>query len=89
MSFIKIKFFISLLILINGCGISQDKSSTKKKFENIRVETPNTKFDLMLKKHLNRTFNYKPTNVTKFILKSKISSMTTSSPAADFSMVSK
>ena len=73
MSFIKVKFFISLLILISGCGFSQDKLSTKKKFENIRIETPKTKFNLIFKKHLNRTFNYKSTNVTKFILKSKIS----------------
>ena len=43
----------------------------KKKFENIKIETPNTKYNLIFKKHLNRTFNYKPSNVTKFILKSK------------------
>ena len=73
MLFIKIKFFISFLILISGCGFSQEKLFTKKKFENIRIETPNTRFNLTFKKHLNRTFNYKPNNVTKFILKSKIS----------------
>ena len=73
MLFIKIKFFISFLILISGCGFSQEKLFTKKKFENIKIETPNTKFNLTFKKHLNRTFNYKPSNVTKFILKSKIS----------------
>ena len=73
MSFIKVKFFISLLILISGCGFSQDKSSTKNKFENIRIETPNTKFNLTFKKHLNRTFNYKPSMDAKFLLKSKIS----------------
>ena len=73
MLFVKIKFFIIFLILISGCGFSQEKLFTKKKFENIRIETPNTRFNLTFKKHLNRKFNYKPNNVTKFILKSKIS----------------
>ena len=73
MLFIKIKFFISFLILISGCGFSHDKLSNKKKIENLRIETPNTKFNVIFKKHLNRTFNYKPSSVTKFILKSKIS----------------
>ena len=73
MSFIKIKFFISFLILISGCEFSQNKLFTKNKFENIRIETPNTKFNLTFKKHLNRTFNYKPSGITKFILKSNIS----------------
>ena len=72
MSFIKVKFFISLLILISGCGFSQDKLYTKKKFENIRIETPKTKFNLTFKKHLNRAFNYNPSSFTKFILKSEI-----------------
>ena len=73
MSFIKIQFFIGFLILISGCTSYQDKLSTAKNLENISIETPNTKFNLTLKKHLNRTFNYKPSNITKFILKSKIS----------------
>ena len=73
MLFIKIKFFISFLILISGCGFSQDNLSTNTKFENIRIETPNTKFNLTFKKHLDRAFNYNPSSVTKFILKSEIS----------------
>ena len=72
MLFIKINFFISFLILISGCGFSKDNLYTKKKFENVRIETPNTKFNLTFKKHLNRAFNYNPSSVTKFILKSEI-----------------
>ena len=73
MSFIKIQFFIGFLILISGCTFYQDKLYTAKKLENISIETPNTKFNIILKKHLNRIFNHKHNNVGKFILKSEIS----------------
>ena len=73
MLFIKIKSLIILLIIINGCGFTQNKLIVTKKIQNISIETPNTKFNLIFKKHLNRTFNYKPSSVTKFILKSEIS----------------
>ena len=73
MSFIRIMFFIGFLILISGCGLSQDRLSAGKKFGNISVETPNTRFNLILKKNLKRTFNNKSDNITKFILKSEIS----------------
>ena len=73
MSFIKLKFFISFLFLINACGFSQDKMSTIKNLEKISIETPNNRFNLILKKHLKRVFNYKPDNVKEFILKSEIS----------------
>ncbi|MDC1375772.1 hypothetical protein N8311_01595 [bacterium] len=73
MLFVKVKFFIGFLILISGCGFSQDKITSKKKINNITIETPITKYNLVLKKHLNRTMNNKLGEVTKFILKSEIS----------------
>ena len=73
MLFVKINFFIIFLIIINGCGFTQDKLTSTKKLENINIETPNTKFNLILKKNLERTFSNRPNNVTKFILKSEIS----------------
>ena len=72
MSLIQIKIFISFLILITGCSFPQNNLPTTKQFENISIVTPSTKFNLILKKHLNRTFKNKPSNVTKFILKSEI-----------------
>ena len=73
MFFVKINFFIVFLIIINGCGFSQDKLTSTKKLENINIETPNTRFNLILKKNLKRIFSNKSNNITKFILKSKIS----------------
>ena len=73
MSIIKIKSLIILLIIINGCGFTQDKLIVTKKIQNISIETPNTKFNVILKNHLKRIFNNKPNNATKITLKSEIS----------------
>jgi hypothetical protein len=71
--FIKVKFFIVFLILINGCGFSENKLASSQKFENIEIETPNTKFNLILKNYLIRSFNNNSNDINKFILKSDIS----------------
>ena len=56
MLFVRINIFISFLILISGCGFS-DKELTKiNSIENIIIETPNTKFNLILKRNLKRVF---------------------------------
>ena len=56
MLFVRINIFIIFLILINGCGFS-DKELTKiNSIENIIIETPNTKFNLILKRNLKRVF---------------------------------
>jgi hypothetical protein len=73
MFFIKIKFFIVFLILISGCGVSQIALNKPTIFKNINIETTNTKFDIILKKHLKRMFYNQPSNFEKFILKAKIS----------------
>ena len=73
MFFIKIKFFIIFLILIGGCTFSQNTLINKKKFNNIVIETPNNKFNLIFKKNLYRVFYNQSETAPKFILKSKIS----------------
>jgi hypothetical protein len=69
----KIKFFIIFLFLISGCEYSHNKLTKTNKFENIAIETPNTKFDLIFKKYLKREFNNQPGKTAKFILKSNLS----------------
>ena len=71
--FIKIKLFICFLLLFSGCQFSKFKSTSLKHTHNVNIETPNNKYDIMLKKHLNRLFNNQPKKNTNFILKSKIS----------------
>ena len=73
MFFIKIYVSISFLILLIGCGLSNNKLSETKSFENIIIETPKNKFNLILKKHLNRTFNNETGKEPKYILNSNIS----------------
>ena len=73
MYFTKIYVFLSFLILLIGCGFSNNDLSETKSFENIVIETPNTKFDLIFKKYLKREFNNQPDKTAKFILKSNIS----------------
>ena len=73
MLFLKIKIFIVFSIIISGCGFSDSKFTETKKIENIIIETPNNKLNIILKKYLKRSFNNKPEIEAKFILKSNIS----------------
>ena len=73
MLFVKINIFISFLILINGCGFSDKELTKTNSIENIVIETPKNKFNLILKKHLNRTFNNETGKEPKYILNSNIS----------------
>ena len=73
MFFIKIKVFICFLLLLSGCEFSKYQSPNLKYTHNINIETPNNKYDILLKKHLDRLFNNQPKKDTNFILKSNIS----------------
>ena len=73
MFFIKIKVFISFLLLLSGCEFAKYQSTNPKYTHNINIETPNNKYDMLLKKHLDRLFNNQPKKDTNFILKSNIS----------------
>jgi len=72
MFFIKIKVFICFLLLLSGCEFSKYQSPNLKYTHNINIETPNNKYDILLKKHLDRLFNNQPKKDTNFILKSNI-----------------
>ena len=73
MFFIKIKVFICFLLLLSGCEFSKYQSTNLKYIHNIDIETPNNKYDMLLKKNLDRLFNNQPKKNTNFILKSDIS----------------
>ena len=73
MFFVKIKVFICFLLLLSGCQFSKYQSTNLKHTHNIDIETPNNKYDMLLKKHLDRLFNNQPKKDTNFILKSNIS----------------
>ena len=73
MFFIKIKVLICFLLLLSGCEFSKYQSTNLKYTHNINIETPNNKYDMLLKKHLDRLFNNQPKKDTNFILKSNIS----------------
>ena len=72
MLFVKINIFISFLILISGCGFSYKESTKISNIGRVVIETPNTTFNLMLKKNLKRMF-IKPLTTAKFKLKTNIS----------------
>jgi len=73
MFFIKIKVFICFLLFLSGCEFSKYQSPNLKYTHNINIETTNNKYDILLKKHLDRLFNNQPKKNTNFILKSNIS----------------
>jgi len=73
MFFTRIKLFICFLLLLSGCEFSKYQPTNLKYTHNINIETPNNKYDVLLKKHLDRLFNNQPKNDTNFILKSNIS----------------
>ena len=59
-------------MLLSGCEFSKYQSKNLKYTHNINIETPNNKYDMLLKKHLDRLFNNPPKKDTNFILKSDI-----------------
>jgi hypothetical protein len=72
MLFIKIKILLSFLIILTGCGLSKNTSIKSYETNNIIIETPNNKFNLIFKNKIKRIFNNKTKSDAKFVLKADL-----------------
>lgn len=63
--------FLSIIILINGCTLSNIEKKQNVNNFSIEVDTPNDKYNIYFKENLKRFFNLK-NNPIKFILKTNI-----------------
>jgi len=70
--FFRIKpLFIIFLLLVNGCGFSNlNKVSI---YNNISLETPNDKYNILFKNNLKKTFNINNSTKARYLLRSSIS----------------
>ena len=73
MLLVKINIFISILIFISGCGLSHNKLTKTNNIESVVIKVPNTKFNIILKKNLRRTFVNKASTAAKYVLETNIS----------------
>ena len=64
------KLLIIFLLFLSSCGFS---SLNKLTFNNIYVETPSDKYNVLYKKSLKKAFNINNSSETKYVLKSNIS----------------
>ena len=70
--FFKIKkLFIIFLLLVSGCGFSNLNKLTS--YNNIYVETPDDKYNILFKNSLKKTFNINNSPKTRYVLKANIS----------------
>ena len=65
------KLLIIFLLLLSGCGFSSFNKLTFN--NNVYVETPRDKYNVLFKKNLKKAFNITSSSKTKYVLKSKIS----------------
>ena len=65
------KLFIIFLLLLSGCGFSNLNKLTS--YNNIYVETPGDKYNILFKNSLKKTFNIYNSSKTKYVLRSNIS----------------
>ena len=65
------KLFIIFLLLISGCGFSNLNKLTS--YNNIYVETPSDKYNILFKNNLKKTFNINNFSKTRYVLWSNIS----------------
>jgi len=65
------KLFIIFLLLISGCGFSNLNKLTS--YNNIYVETPSDKYNILFKNNLKKTFNINNSSKTRYVLRSNIS----------------
>ena len=65
------KLFIIFLLLINGCGFSNLNKLTS--YNNIYVETPSDKYNILFKNNLKKTFNINNFSKNRYVLRSNIS----------------
>ncbi len=76
MFILKKLFFISLIILISGCTLSNFDKVEKINNFSIKIQTPKDKYNLYFKENLKRFF-YVTNNNVKYILNAKITFETT------------
>ena len=70
--FFKIKKpFIIFLLLVSGCEFSNLNKMTS--YNNIYLETPSDKYNILFKNSLKRTFNINNYSKTRYVLRSNIS----------------
>ena len=70
--FFKIKnLFIIFLLLVSGCGFSSLNKLTTN--DNIHIETPSDKYNILFKKNLNKAFNINNSTKTRYVLRANIS----------------
>ena len=65
------KLFIIFLFLVSGCGFSNLNKLTS--YNDIYLETPSDKYNILFKKSLKKTLNINNSSKTKYLLKSNIS----------------
>jgi len=65
------KLFIIFLLLISGCGFSNLNKLTS--YNNIYVETPSDKYNILFKNNLKKTFNINNFSKTRYVLRPNIS----------------
>ena len=65
------KFLIIFLLLVSGCGFSSLNKLTTN--DNIHIETPSDKYNILFKKNLNKAFNINNSSQSEYVLKSSIS----------------
>ena len=64
-------FFLCIIILINGCTLSNFEKKQNINNFSIEIDTPNDKYNIYLKENLKRFFHISDSK-TKFILKTNI-----------------
>ena len=65
------KFLVIFLLLVSGCGFSSLNKLTTN--DNIHIETPSDKYNILFKKNLNKAFNINNSSQSEYVLKSSIS----------------
>ena len=66
--FFKIKnLFIIFLLLLSGCGFSNLNKLTS--YNNVYVETPDEKYNILFKNSLKKTFNINNSTKTRYVLR--------------------
>ena len=65
------KLFIIFLLLLSGCGFSSLNKLTS--YNDIYVETPDDKYNILFKNNLKKTFNINNFSKTRYVLRSNIS----------------
>ena len=69
---LKINFMIILIFLISSCGFSNPEFTNINNMNNINIETPNDKDNVLFKEYLRRDFKTDSNQSYKFLLRTNI-----------------